>query len=66
MDNLLFIGRKHFKIGRRNDGLYIQDLGTKNGTILNGDALQQTKSRKLKNEDKILVANVVEVKYVET
>jgi hypothetical protein len=66
VDNLLFIGRKHFKIVRRKDGLYIQDLGTKNGTMLNGDALQQAESRKLKDEDNILVANVVEVKYVET
>ncbi|KAF5436444.1 Forkhead associated (FHA) domain, binds pSer, pThr, pTyr [Candidatus Methanophagaceae archaeon] len=66
VDNLLFIGRKHFKILRQNDGLYIQDLGTKNGTMLNGDALQQTESRKLKAGDNILVANVVEVNYVET
>jgi len=66
VDNLLFIGRKHFKIVKRNDGLYLQDLGTKNGTMLNGDALLQTESRKLKNKAKILVANVVEVIYVET
>lgn len=66
VDDLLFIGRKHFKIVRMKDGLYIQDLGTKNGTMLNGEEITQTESRKLKDKDKILVANVVEVKYVKT
>lgn len=64
VDDLLFIGRKHFKIIRMDDGLCIEDLGTKNGTMLNGEEIKGLERRKLKDGDEILVAKVLKIKYV--
>ncbi len=63
-DDLLFIGRQHFKLIRTDQGLYIEDLNTKNGTRLNGDELNGLGRRELKGSDEILVANVLRIKCV--
>ncbi len=63
VDDLMFIGKKHFKITRMEDGFYIEDLGTKNGTMLNGEEIKDKGKVKLQNEDEILVAKVLSIKY---
>ncbi len=64
-DDLLYIGKEHFKIIKRDDGFYIEDLGTKNGTLLNGKEIKGTGINKLKDDDDLLVAKVLEIKYIE-
>lgn len=64
-DDLQFIGRKHLRIMKLNDGLYIEDLGSANGTKLNGDEIKGAGSKKLNNGDEILVADVLNIKFVQ-
>ncbi|WP_429222974.1 FHA domain-containing protein [Methanobacterium oryzae] len=64
-DDLIFIGKKHFKITKEDDGFYIEDLGTKNGTMLNGKEIKELGKRKLQNGDEILVAKILNIKYYE-
>ena len=65
VDDLMFIGKKHFKISKKDDGFYIEDLGTKNGTMLNGEEIGGKGPIKLKNEDEIIVAKSLKIKYYE-
>ncbi len=64
IDKLNFIGREHFKITKLDDGIYIEDLDTKNGTKVNGEEIKGLDKVKLKNNDSILVAKVLELKFV--
>ena len=64
-DDLLYIGKEHFKIFKMDDGFYIEDLKTKNGTILNGKEIKGIGKQKLKNEDNLLIAKILEIKYIE-
>ncbi len=64
-DDLLYVGKEHFKIIKKDDGFYIEDLDTKNGTLLNGKEIKGQGIKKLENNDDILVAKVLEIKYNE-
>lgn len=64
-EDLVYVGKKHFKISRHDDGFYIEDLDTKNGTFLNGESIVHKGKIKLKNEDRILVARTLELRYLE-
>ena len=64
-DDLLYIGKEHFKITRQDDGYYIEDLNTKNGTKLNGEEIKGNQRRKLENEDQIIVASTLNIRYKE-
>jgi hypothetical protein len=64
-DESLFIGKKHFKIFRLEDEAYIEDLDTKNGTKINGEEIKGAGRRELFDGDEIMVANVLEIKYME-
>jgi hypothetical protein len=64
-DKLLFIGKDHFKITREEGCFYIQDLNTKNGTMVNGEMLQGSEKRKLENGDEITIAQTMNIKYEE-
>ena len=64
-DDLLYIGKEHFKIIKKEDGFYIEDLNTKNGTLLNRKEIKGLGSKKLENNDDILVAKVLKIKYIE-
>ena len=60
-DNDMFISnqsisRKHFKISYRAGNFYIEDLGSTNGTILNGQMIVQ--SEKLNNNDIIQIGPI--------
>lgn len=63
-DDLQFIGRKHFKIIRMNNGLYIEDLDSANGTNLNGDEIKGAGTKELKDGDIISIADVLQMKYI--
>ncbi|MGE0064990.1 MAG: FHA domain-containing protein [Methanobacteriales archaeon] len=64
-DDLVFIGKEHFKITRMDDGFYIEDLDTKNGTTINGNEIKGSGKIKLENRDEILVAKTLPIKYLE-
>jgi pSer/pThr/pTyr-binding forkhead associated (FHA) protein len=34
-----FVSRKHFALGKTDDGYFIEDLGSKNGTYVNGEKI---------------------------
>jgi len=64
-DKLLFIGKNHFKITNMEDGFFIEDLDTKNGTFLNQEKLTPFKKIRLNEGDEILVAGNLHIKYTE-
>lgn len=64
-EELQHISRKHFKITRVNGEFYIEDEGSVNGTMLNGEEIKGLGMRKLKDGDEILVAKVLRIRYVE-
>ncbi|MEM2618571.1 MAG: FHA domain-containing protein [Candidatus Hadarchaeales archaeon] len=59
-----FISRKHFTISREADGFYIVDENSANGTKLNGVEIKGQGKKPLKNGDKILVADTLELVFV--
>ncbi len=64
-DNLAFIGKKHFRIIKNENNFFIEDLKTKNGTLLNKIEIKGAGLKKLKNEDEILVAKTLRIRYLE-
>lgn len=50
--------RKHFEIVRTNEGFFVTDLGSANGTKLNGDRLPPHEPTRLESGDSISVANI--------
>ncbi|MGI6731113.1 MAG: FHA domain-containing protein [Anaerovoracaceae bacterium] len=52
------VSRTHAVISYRSEGLYIEDKGSKNGTILNNQVLLKDVSYPIKNNDKLFIANV--------
>jgi pSer/pThr/pTyr-binding forkhead associated (FHA) protein len=64
-DDLLFVGKKHLKIIRKPDNFFIEDMKTKNGTKINGKALKSHERVKLKDGDRIVVANILNLEYHE-
>ena len=48
-EKLLFIGKEHFKLTQKNDGFYIEDLNTKNGTQVNGEEIKGKDKVRLKD-----------------
>lgn len=64
LDDLLVIGRRHFKIVRTDDGVYMEDMKSKNGTMLNGEEIRGLGRRKLGDGNEILVAKVLRMRYV--
>lgn len=49
----LGVSRMHAKLTRQSDTIMIQDLGSTNGTFLNGDRLIPFQPRVLRNEDEL-------------
>lgn len=52
------VSRVHAEIRRRDDGWYLKDLHSTNGTWLNGERLQGDECKKLRNGDEICFACV--------
>ena len=64
-EKLVFIGKKHCKLFKLDDGFYIEDLNSKNGTMINGSQINDLGKIKLKNNDEISIANVLNVLFIE-
>lgn len=64
-DQLMFIGKDHFRLTRLDDGFYIEDMDTKNGTTVNGEDIKGLGKIKLKNNDQIVMAQTLTVSYHE-
>jgi len=64
-EKLLFIGKEHFKITQKNDGFYIKDLNTKNGTQVNDKEIKNKGLVKLEDESIIIVAQTLKILYNE-
>lgn len=64
-DRLYFIGKDHFKITRKEEKFYIQDLNTKNGTTINGIPLKSNQMHRLDDGDEIILAKSLKIKYNE-
>ncbi len=58
------ISRQHARIWREGEAYYIEDLGSKNGTWVNGEPLQQP--RVLVDGDKIQLALTVRIAFTES
>ncbi|MCU7786710.1 FHA domain-containing protein [Pyrobaculum sp. 3827-6] len=59
-----YISRKHFALKYQNGTLYIKDLGSKNGTKLNGVDIRGKDWQPLKPGDEIEIADVIKLKVV--
>lgn len=55
------MSRNHLRITRGNDGFTVEDLGSTNGTLLNGEPL--TTSRPLEPEDILQVGTMVQMQF---
>lgn len=55
--DIKFVSRHHFQLRSRDGVYYISDLGSTNGTYLNGERLQPNVERRVKDGDRISLAN---------
>lgn len=62
-DDIVFIGKKHFKITKIDNIFYLEDLDSVNGTKLNGEEIKGLGRKELKWGDEILVADVLKISY---
>ncbi len=53
------ISRIHLKLERRENGIWITDLNSTNGTALNGEPLKPNEERRLRDGDRIWLAGLV-------
>ncbi len=58
------ISRQHARIWREGDSYYVEDLGSKNGTWVQGEQLRQP--RQLVDGDRIQLARTVRIAYSES
>lgn len=63
-EKLLFIGKNHFKLSKFDDGFYIEDMQSKNGTKVNGREIRSMGKIKLKDGDVICIAGVLKLRYL--
>ena len=52
-----FVSRQHFQVRGRDGVYYISDLGSTNGTFLNGERLHPNVEHRVKDGDRISLAN---------
>ena len=58
------VSRRHARILRRTDGDYLEDVGSSNGTMLNGQLIAVNTPILLKNEDVITLGERTQISYV--
>ncbi len=63
-EDLDYISRRHFEIKGTSQGYFIRDLGSLNGTWVNGRKLVRNESIKLANGTIIDIAEVVRLRFV--
>ena len=54
-----YVSRRHAHIIKARNGYFISDLGSSNGTLVNGRRLAPQRPRLLHNGDKITIGEVV-------
>ena len=54
-----YVSRRHARITKEKSGYFITDLGSSNGTTVNGQPLHAQRARLLRNGDRIKVGLVV-------
>lgn len=59
------ISRRHAMLCLREDGLELIDLGSRNGTYLNGERLQGHQPARLQSGDELRLGKIVMVVYLE-
>ena len=52
------VSKMHCQITRDEAEYFVEDLNSKNGTLINGEPLEYQKKYRLKRNDVLLVANV--------
>lgn len=62
-EDLAYISRRHFEVRGSREGFFIRDLGSLNGTWVNGNKLERGDLVKLTNGSVIDVAEVVRLKF---
>jgi pSer/pThr/pTyr-binding forkhead associated (FHA) protein len=60
------ISRRHAMICLRDQGVELIDLGSRNGTFLNGDRLQGHQPAQVQNGDEVRLGKIAMVVYLET
>lgn len=53
------VSRKHFELARTQEGFYLTDLGSSNGTKVNGDRLAPHEPKKLESGDEITIKSIL-------
>ncbi len=51
------VSRRHAKVFSNGDDFYIEDIGSTNGTVLNGEFLEKNRSYRLDNGSRIILSN---------
>ncbi len=54
----LGISRRHFRLARQGDQLYLEDLGSVNGTVVNGQRIPPHTLQPLRNGDRLLLGKM--------
>jgi pSer/pThr/pTyr-binding forkhead associated (FHA) protein len=54
-----FVSRRHARITKGRGGYFITDLGSSNGTTVNGHSLTSHRAYRLRNGDRVKVGLVV-------
>jgi pSer/pThr/pTyr-binding forkhead associated (FHA) protein len=54
----LGVSRRHVKLTRQSSTIMVQDLGSVNGTFLNGQKLMPYQPRVLRNEDELCLGRM--------
>ncbi len=57
--NHVDVSRKHAKMSIKKNGLYIEDLGSTNGTSINGETIDDKGPVSVANGDQIIFGSVV-------
>ena len=63
LDDLALISRRHFQIKSNDDQFYIEDLGSANGTLLNGKDIGSQGPVNLDNDDTVEPAGAISLKF---
>lgn len=62
--SLTIISRNHFMVWNKDDEFYIRDMGSKNGTLLNGELLSPERDYVLHQGDVIELSKVTKLAYI--
>jgi hypothetical protein len=62
-DKLILVSRKHFQVRMQDEQFFIEDLGSANGTSLNGADISSSGAVEINNGDVIGLAGTTELKF---